>query len=54
LAGYLGIPRKDLLGLIKRDGRNEDLPFPTFTEGKEVYADLEEVENWLLAMLDKR
>jgi hypothetical protein len=49
LADYLGIPQEDLFAFISR---NEDSPIPTFSQGEEMYADLEEVENWLLAKLD--
>jgi hypothetical protein len=49
LAEYLGIPQKDLSAVMNRDG---NLRLPTFTEGGKTYADLEEVENWLLALLD--
>jgi hypothetical protein len=50
LAIYLELPEDDVRELIQGVG---SLKLPAFKVGNRWFADLEEVEDWLLAMLDR-
>jgi Helix-turn-helix domain len=50
LANYLEMSESDVRELIQGVG---DLKLPAFKVGNRWFVDLEEVEDWLLEMLDK-
>jgi excisionase family DNA binding protein len=50
LANYLEISESEVRELIQGIG---DLKLPAFKVGNRWFVDLEEVEDWLLGMLDK-
>ena len=50
LANYLEMPESEVRELIQGVG---ELKLPAFKVGNRWFIDLEEVEDWLLGMLDK-
>jgi hypothetical protein len=50
LADYLELPENDVRELIQGVGH---LKMPAFKIGNRWFVDLEEIEDWLLEMLDK-
>jgi excisionase family DNA binding protein len=49
LANYLDVPRKALYKLMEIDSS-----FPVYRIGSKWFADLEEVQEWLIAMHEKQ